>query len=315
MCENNQTQVVEFLLLGFHDLYEFKALLFIMFLIIYFMIINGNVLIIFLVSVKEQLNIPMFFFIKHIAVNDILLTTTVVPKMLEIIIKDKVKVSKMNCMIQFYIFGVSGLVQCFLLAVMSYDRYLAICNPLRYSAIMCTRLCLQLVTGSWLVVSIFISSELTLMCELQFCDHNSINHFYCDFIPLLELSSSDTSLLQTLDFASSFFTLFSPFIYIIITYVFISITILNISTSTGRMKAFSTCSSHLTIVCTFYGTLIAVYMVPSDGNINKFRSLLYIVITPLMNPLIYSLRNVEIRGALKNIIKKNRRKINLHIHF
>ncbi|XP_053575514.1 olfactory receptor 490-like [Bombina bombina] len=311
MCGSNQTQIIEVLLLGFLDLYHFKALIFIVLLLMYILIISGNFLIIFLITVSEQLNIPMFFFIKHLAIGDVLLTTTIIPKMLEIILKDKVKLSIINCIIQLYIFGVSGFVQCFLLAVMSYDRYLAICNPLHYSSIMVAKLCLQLVTASWLLVCILISSGITLVSQLQFCGQNSINHFFCDFIPLLELSSSDTSILKTLDFVSSCFMMFFPFVYIIITYVYIFFTILNISSTTGRKKAFSTCSSHLTIVCAYYGTLIAVYMVPSDGNVNKFRSLLYIVITPLMNPLIYSLRNIEIRGALMNILKKSRMNINL----
>ncbi|KAM4675896.1 olfactory receptor 5P66-like [Discoglossus pictus] len=312
MC-NNQTQSVEFLLLGFQTLYSFKALFFIVFLLMYIAILSGNILIIILVTISAQLNIPMFFFVKHLAIGDVLLTTNIIPNMLHIILREKETLSILSCISQLYFFGISGFAQCFLLAVMSYDRYLAICNPLRYSSIMNAKTCLQLASGCWLLVFILISSETVLLFQLQFCGLNYINHFFCDFGPLVELSYSDTSTLLLLDFVISIFMFFVPFIFIIMTYIYIFITILKITSTIGKKKAFSTCSTHLAIVSTYYGTLMTVYMGPSDENSlseNKFRSLMYIVVTPLMNPIIYSLRNLEIRGVLKKLLNLDRRKIN-----
>ncbi|XP_068129428.1 olfactory receptor 11L1-like [Hyperolius riggenbachi] len=310
MCEANQTEVTQIRLLGFQVLHKFNALIFIGLLFIYMMILCGNLLIIILVTVVDHLKIPMFFFLKHLATADVLLTSSVVPLMLDIIFIEEAKLSFTECIIQLYCFGIFGFVQCFLIAAMSYDRYLAICSPLRYSSLMNPHFCLQLVAGSWCLVTLLISSEILVLYQFSFCNRNYIDHFYCDFGPIVELSTSDTSGLMLQDFIFSIFMIFFPFAFIIMTYVCISFTILKISSAYGRRKASSTCSSHLANVCTYYGTLITVYMVPTDDsivNINKYRSLLYIVVTPLMNPIIYSLRNQEIKRAflklLNNIIR------------
>ncbi|XP_075061794.1 olfactory receptor 5AN6-like [Mixophyes fleayi] len=304
MCEDNQTEVTLFLLLGFQGLYKYKILLFIVFLFSYIVIINGNLVLIVLVSTSDHLKIPMFIFLKHLAVSDVLITTTIIPMMLDIILRDEIEVSVTSCIIQLYLFSNFGFVQGFLIFVMSYDRYLAICNPMRYNSIMVPHVCLKMIAGCWLLVFI-ASSEIIMVWQFHFCGLNYIDHFFCDFGPIVELSSSDTSILLVVDFVISILMGIIPFILIIITYIIIIFTILNISSNSGRKKAFSTCSSHLATVCAYYGTVMTVYTTPSDEsafNTNKFRSLLYIVVTPMLNPIIYSLRNHEIRRTLQKLI-------------
>ncbi|XP_063785623.1 olfactory receptor 11A1-like [Pseudophryne corroboree] len=304
MCEDNQTEVTVFLLLGFKGLYSYKVLFFILFLFSYIVVLNGNLILIILVSISERLKIPMFIFLKQLSVADILITTIIIPMMLDIILKDTKEVSVTGCLIQIYFFDIFGFVQCIIIAIMSYDRYLAICNPMRYNAIMSTDVCMKMIAASWLLVFI-VSGEIILVCQLQFCGLNYIDHFFCDFGPLVELSTSDTSLLLLVDFVLCFVFIFIPFSVIIITYIIIFYAILKISLNSGRKKAFSTCSSHLATVCLYYGTLMTVYMGSSDDSShikNKFCSLLYLVVTPLMNPIIYSFRNREIRQTLQKFL-------------
>ncbi|XP_072254934.1 olfactory receptor 5V1-like [Pyxicephalus adspersus] len=305
MCEDNQTQVTEFLLLGFQGLCKFRILLFILFFLSYIVILNGNIVIIVLISTKDHLKIPMYIFLKHLAIADLLITTTIVPMMLDIILKNSITIPFSACIFQLYCFANFGFVQCILFLMMSYDRYLAICNPLRYNAIMKPNVCHQMVAGSWLLV-FFLSGEIILVCQLHFCGRNTIDHFFCDFGPMIELSTSDFSILLIVDFSATILGIFIPFIFIIVTYVLIFYTIINIFSSTGRSKAFSTCSSHLATVCLFYGTLMGVYMTTSNESslsTNKFKSLLYIVVTPMANPIIYSLRNHEIRLSLQQLFR------------
>ncbi|XP_077329765.1 olfactory receptor 5P81-like [Lithobates pipiens] len=307
MCEVNQTQVTQIHLLGFRGLAKYKTLLFIVFLVTYLIILGGNMMIIILVTNVDHLKIPMFFFLKHLATADVLLTTSVVPMMLDIIFIEEGRLPFVGCITQLYAFGIFGFVQCFLIAVMSYDRYLAVCKPLHYASLMNPRVCLVLVVGSWFLVTLLISSEIMVVVQFKFCGINYIDNFFCDFGPVVELSTSDTSSLMLQDFVISIFMIFCPFTFIIITYMYIFFIILKISSAYGRRKAFSTCSSHLAIVCVYYGTLITVYMVPGDdstANMNKYRSLLYIVVTPLLNPIIYSLRNQEIKKALLKFVIK-----------
>ncbi|XP_069618808.1 olfactory receptor 5P81-like [Ranitomeya imitator] len=302
MCEENQTQVTQIRLLGFQSLSKYKPLLFLLLTLSYICILGGNLLIILLVTIIDQLKTPMFFLLKHLSIADVLLTTSVIPMMLDIMLVEEGVLSLWGCLIQLYLFGIFGFVQCFIIAIMSYDRYLAICHPLRYSSLISLDLCLRLVMGAWFLMIVLISSEFLVFIQSNFCGLNYIDHFFCDFGPLMELATSDISIVMLQDFVYCIFMLFFPFVFIIVTYFCIFFTILNISY--GRRKAFSTCSSHLTTVCAYYGTLIAVYITPSDessSNTNKYRSLLYIVVTPLLNPIIYSLRNNEIRRAMQKM--------------
>ncbi|KAM3924602.1 olfactory receptor 10A7-like [Leptodactylus fuscus] len=305
MCEENQTQVTQIRLLGFRGLNKYKTLLFIVFLLTYIFILVGNFFIILLVTTIDHLKTPMFYFLKHLSTADVLITTTIIPVILDMIFFDEGILSFWGCIMQLYLFSIFGLVQCFLLAVMSYDRYLAICHPLRYSSLMTPDLCLLLVVGSWFIVNVATSNEVFVLIQYNFCGQNSIDHFFCDFGPILELTTSDTSILRLEDTAASVVIIFLPFAFIIVTYCCIFFTILKMSSAYGKSKAFSTCSSHLTTVCVYYGSLMTVYMVPADegsSNINKYISLLYLVVTPLMNPIIYSLRNNEIKRAMQKLI-------------
>ncbi|XP_073510959.1 olfactory receptor 5G9-like [Phyllobates terribilis] len=318
MCEENQTQVTQIRLLGFQSLFKYKPLLFLLFTLSYICILGGNLLIILLVTIIDHLKIPMFFFLKHLSIADVLLTTCGIPMMLDIMFVEEGVLSLWGCLIQLYFFAIFGLVQCFLIAIMSYDRYLAICHPLQYSSLISPDLCLRLVMGAWFLVIVLTTSEFFVIIQLNFCGLNYIDHFFCDIGPLLELATSDISIVMLQDFVYSIFILFFPFIFIIISYFSIFFTVLNISSSYGRKKAFSTCSSHLITVCAYYGTLIAVYITPSDesSSNNKYRSLLYIVVTPLMNPIIYSLRNNEIRIAAHKMsyIILNKMSLNVHLN-
>ncbi|XP_063785663.1 olfactory receptor 10A7-like [Pseudophryne corroboree] len=308
MYVHNQTRIGEIFLVGFKNSHNLKNVLFTFFLFIYIATLTGNFVIIVLVAITRRLHTPMYFFLSFLSSSEIMTTTNIVPRMLSVIMKDGEVISLTACMSQFYFFSASTNSECFLLSVMSYDRYLAICHPLRYISIMDFNLKLNLVFWSWLIgftVTIIITN---LVCNLHFCGPNIIDHFFCDLAPILQLSCSETSMVEAQAVIFSVPVILLPFIFIIATYIFISFSIIRISSSAERQKAFSTCSSHLAIVCTYYGTLISVYLFPLKGhspNLSKILSLLYIIVTPLLNPIIYSLRNQEIQAALKKYTIKS----------
>ncbi|KAM4707029.1 olfactory receptor 11A1-like [Discoglossus pictus] len=283
-----------------------KIFLFTLFFMIYIMIIFGNLLIIGLVSVNERLHSPMYIFLSNLSVDEIIFTTNIVPKMLQVLLAEKGTISINGCFFQFFVFSFAASTECLHLAVMSYDRFLAICFPLHYMSIMNPSRTLHLIIGSWLGGLISMLGTEVLLCQLQFCDSNVIDHFFCDFVPILNLSSSDTSLIKMETFCFSVANTFFPFGFIIVTYSCIIVTILQIPSVTGRQKAFSTCSSHLAVVSTYYGTLIILYVTPvKRQSFNKFLSILYTLVTPLLNPIIYTLRNNEIKKALRCFIFSN----------
>ncbi|XP_044138625.1 olfactory receptor 6B1-like [Bufo gargarizans] len=306
MHEVNYTTVTEFLILGFPALNDYKFSFFSIILLMYSMTICENLLIIFLVSTSQRLRSPMYFFLGHLALSDIVLVTTIAPKMLDVIIKKGSTVSYSGCLAQLYLYGVAVCAQCFLLTAMSYDRYLAICRPLHYISVMSIKLRYILLMSSWGLSFMLLIITLVFLCNLVFCGPNVINHFFCDFAPLLELSCSDATALSIDVLVLAVPLILIPFILIIISYVSIFITIFGISSISGRQKTFSTCSSHLGVVSTYYGSILIIYMFPYRGHsltANKFISLLYIVLTPFLNPVIYSLRNKEIKSSGMNYLK------------
>ncbi|XP_018428017.1 PREDICTED: olfactory receptor 11A1-like [Nanorana parkeri] len=305
MSWKNETSVKEFWLLGFQNAHNLKIPLFILFLAIYISILFGNLLIIVLVLGSRNLNAPMYVFLSNLSWSDIILTTVVIPTMLSVLLKNGESISFSGCISQLYLFGSSAITECFLHTVMSYDRYLAICYPLHYLQVMDFKLQLLLIAGSWIFAFLLTMITVSQMWQLHFCGPNVIDHFLCDPTTLLELSCSDTSVIELENLILGLPVTLLPLGFIIVTYAFILITILKITSSAGRQKAFSTYSSHMAVVCIYYGTLITLYVIPSKGlsvDVTKVQSLLYTVVTPLFNPIIYSLRNKEIKTVIKHII-------------
>ncbi|XP_056425537.1 olfactory receptor 476-like [Hyla sarda] len=307
--ENNRTEVTEFLLLGFQVSRGLRLFLFCLFLVVYCLIICGNLLIITLVSASKNLHTPMYFFISHLSISDISVSSDIVPNLLHILLNNGATMTFIGCMTQFYFLCTLEVFECLLLAVMSYDRYVAICNPLRYSSIMTSGHCVILTVISWLSgfsVTFILAITIT---TLNFCGSNIIDHIFCDFISLLELSCSDTIIVQLESYVTGIPVVLIPTTIIVVSYTFIILSILRIPSNTGRQKAFSTCSSHLIVVSIFYGTLFGVYIVPTKGRtltMSKILSLLYTVFTPLVNPIIYSLRNKDIKKAGQETLQKQR---------
>ncbi|XP_073507132.1 olfactory receptor 11A1-like [Phyllobates terribilis] len=248
---------------------------------------------------------PMYVFLSHLSLSDILISTTVAPNALHVILLGNTSVPALGCITQLYFFGVSTITECCLLTVMSFDRYLAICRPLRYMSIMNNKLLTGLITYSWMVGFLQPLITHSLILQLHFCGPNVIDHFFCDVAPVLELSCSDLTLVKTEVSIVALFVGLIQFLFIIGTYILISYSIFHMSSKAGKEKAFSTCSSHLAVVCTYYGTLIILYLSPSRGysfSLNKMLSLINTVVTPFFNPIIYTLRNQEIRMALKFLL-------------
>ncbi|XP_040197800.1 olfactory receptor 10A7-like [Rana temporaria] len=246
----------------------------------------------------------MYFFITQLSLLDIILSTDILPNLLYIILHNGCTMSLAKCITQFSFFAHAEVSECFLLTVMSYDRYLAICKPLHYNSLMNQSICIKSVITIWLLGFKMALVDSMSLCSLYYCGPNIIDHFFCDFEPILQLSCSDTSWLHIQTYVIGFFCVVAPFIIIVISYIYIVLTILKIKTITGRQKAFTTCSSHLTVVCIFYGTLIAVYLFPTQGQLNilsKVLSLFYTVMTPLLNPIIYTLRNNDFKNATEKI--------------
>ncbi|KAM4749421.1 olfactory receptor 11L1-like [Rhinophrynus dorsalis] len=300
----NQTRVKYFLLLGFHEVYNFRSVLFLFVLLIYMLTITGNLLIVILVSFSKTLNSPMYFFLSHLSSCDLLLTTVISPFLMSLILTKRKTMSFAGCFTQFYFFASLATAECFLLLVMSYDRYLAICNPLRYSSVMNFQRCLYLVVCAWITAFIVTLNAIILVLGLQFCGPNVIDHFFCDLAPIMELSCSDTTFVDRVNVLVGFPASFLPLMLIIATYIYIFHTILRIPSNSGRQKTFYTCSSHLTIVSIYFGTLITAYLFHSKEhsvNLSKALSFLYTVVTPFLNPIIYSLRNKEIKSVLAKL--------------
>ncbi|KAM4038605.1 olfactory receptor 10R2-like [Anomaloglossus baeobatrachus] len=306
MDEKNWTVVTEFLLLGFGDLNDFRILTFIILLIIHITALSGNILVISLIAAKKSLHCPMYFFLSQLSLSEIMFTTDIVPTMLRLVLEGGGKVSVFQCILQFYLSAVPTIAQCLLLAVMSFDRHVAICRPLHYAIIITFSRQIQMITVCWLLgfsLSIIIY---VFLRKLTFCHHTIIDHFFCDIAPLVQLACSDTSSVELVTALLAYPIILSPFLFIVVSYISILQTVLKIPSNIGRQKAFSTCSSHLTSVCLYYGTLSSIYIFPLKDKFiyaNKGLTLLYVLVTPLFNPLIYSLRNQDIRRVIYTFVQ------------
>ncbi|XP_048216048.1 olfactory receptor 502-like [Perognathus longimembris pacificus] len=302
LVEGNHTAVTEFILVGLTHDPVLRVVLFIIILGIYLVTLSGNICTILLIRVSTQLHHPMYFFLSHLAFADTGYSSSVTPNMLVNFLLEKNTISYVGCGIQLGSAVFFGSVECFVLAAMAYDRFMAICNPLMYSTKMSTQVCVHLLAVAYIGGFLDASSFILSFLGLVFCGSNRVNHFFCDFAPLVEVSCSAGSILTIVPSFTAGFVIVFTVIVIAISYVYILITILKMRSTEGRHKAFSTCTSHLTAVTLFYGTVTFIYVMPKSSystDQNKVISVFYMVVIPMLNPLIYSLRNNEIKGALK----------------
>ncbi|XP_027435916.1 olfactory receptor 8K3-like [Zalophus californianus] len=307
METQNLTVLNEFILMGITDKPELRAPLFGLFLIIYLISVVGNLGMIILTKVDSRLQTPMYFFLRHLAFTDLGYSTTVGPKMLVNFVVDQNTISHYFCAIQLAFFLLFIVSELFILTAMSYDRYVAICNPLLYPLIMSQRVCHVLVAIPYLY-STFVSLIVTIkIFSLSFCGYNVISHFYCDCVPLLSLLCSNTHEIELIILILAGFDLISSLLVVLVSYLLILVAIIRMNSAEGRHKAFSTCGSHLTVATVFYGTLIFMYVQPESSHsfdTEKVASVFYTLIIPMLNPLIYSLRNKDVKYARQKMWKK-----------
>uniref|UniRef100_A0A8C9FT85 Olfactory receptor n=1 Tax=Pavo cristatus TaxID=9049 RepID=A0A8C9FT85_PAVCR len=304
MAGGNHSGVTEFVLLGFTTVQE---LLFVVFFLFYITTLVGNLGMIALIRTDPHLHAPMYFFLSHLSFLDICYSSTITPKLLLGLLAEQKVISFHGCFTQLFFYSVFITTECFLLAVMAYDRYIAICNPLLYSTIMTCRQCVQLVVGSYIGGILNAIIQMAFIVRLPFCGSNIINHFFCDVPPLLALSCASTYTNEMILFSLAGIIELSTVAAILVSYIFISCAILRIRSAEGRQKALSTCASHLTAVTLLYGTTIFMYLRPSSShslNADKVVSVFYTVVIPMLNPLIYSLRNQEVKGALSRVVER-----------
>ncbi|KAM3920403.1 olfactory receptor 6N2-like [Leptodactylus fuscus] len=315
MEDGNKT-VPEFIILGFSSIGHYWPLFFILLAIIYFVIVTGNVSIAVLILSDRHLHTPMYLFISMLSFLEILYTAVTIPCILTVIWKSKIKISFGNCMLQMYFLHSLGITENFLLNVMAYDRMVAICNPLRYQMIMTSKHCKILVSSCWLIGLLSPTTLVLSLSQLPFCGPHEINHLFCDSSPLLELACTDTSSNALTDFVISLCMIILTFLFIIVTYVKIIFTVMKMKSSSGRMKAFSTCASHLIVVFIFYGSVAFMYVRPNGNYTPEFDKLVamnYSVLTPLLNPIIYSFRNKQIKNTLKRFLLVKFKNNNEHL--
>nr|XP_002709183.1 olfactory receptor 1038-like [Oryctolagus cuniculus] len=307
MAERNNTKVTEFILLGFSVARDIEIVLFLLILAVYTLTLVGNVGMISLIRLDSQLHTPMYFFLSNLAFVDLCYSSSIAPKFLEILLTRHRSISFYACATQLGFFLNFLISEMVLLAVMAYDRYVAICNPLLYMVVMSPKVCMQLVLGPYLYSFSVALLHTIVTFQLIYCGPNIINHFYCDDVPLMALACSDTSLKEILIFIFAGFNMISSLTTVLISYVYIVAAILRIQSAEGRRKAFSTCASHLTAVTIFYGTLIFMYLQPKSNHsldTDKMASVFYTIVIPMLNPMIYSLRNQEVKNALRKAIEK-----------
>ncbi|XP_076784383.1 olfactory receptor 5D16-like [Arvicanthis niloticus] len=305
LTDINLTSEVTFALLGFSDYPELQIPLFLLFLAIYSFSVVGNLGMIMIIKINPKLHTPMYFFLSHLSFADFCYSSIIAPKMLVNLVVEDRTISFLGCIMQFFFFCTFVVTELILFAVMAYDRFVAVCNPLLYTVVMSKRLCALLVLGSyaWGVVC-----SLTLTCSalnLYFRGFNTINHFFCELSSLIALSCSDSHLTQLLLFIVATFNEISTLLIILTSYLFIIVTALKMHSSSGHRKVFSTCASHMTAITIFHGTILFLYCVPNSKNSRhtvKVASLFYTVVIPMLNPLIYSLRNKDVKDTVSKLM-------------
>ncbi|XP_063312521.1 olfactory receptor 5V1-like [Pelobates fuscus] len=303
----NWTAEADFTLAGLSSDERIQHFIFPIFLLLYLMSICGNVIIATTIWTEHKLHTPMYFFLGNLSFLDICYSSVTVPKMLIPLVGGSTKISYTGCMSQLYFYVSCCSTECLLLSVMGFDRYIAICNPMHYTIIMNKRTCLQLAIGIWLVGFLTSIIHTVFTARLPYCNSHMISHFFCDIPPLLKLACSDTFQNKLLILTAGGFLGLSSFVLTLVSYIQIINAILKIRTKLGRSKAFSTCASHLVVVILFFGSISFMYMRPTSIyslEQDQLVSLLYAVVTPALNPIIYTLRNKEVKQALKNILCK-----------
>ncbi|XP_054440053.1 olfactory receptor 2W3 [Pteronotus mesoamericanus] len=301
---NDSTQG-NFILLGFSDRPHLERILFVVILIAYLLTIVGNTTIILVSRLDPQLHSPMYFLLTHLSFLDLSFTTSSIPQLLYNLNGRDKTISYAGCAIQLFLFLGLGGVECLLLAVMAYDRFVAVCNPLHYLVIMSPRLCMGLVSVAWGggVANSLAMSPVTM--HLPRCGRHSVDHFLCEMPALIRMACVNTAAIEGTVFVLAVAIVLSPLVFILVSYGYIIRAVLHIRSASGRQKAFNTCGSHLTVVSLFYGNIIYMYMQPGNSSSQsqgKFLTLLYNIVTPLLNPLIYTLRNREVKGALRRLL-------------
>uniref|UniRef100_A0A8C3WIQ7 Olfactory receptor n=1 Tax=Catagonus wagneri TaxID=51154 RepID=A0A8C3WIQ7_9CETA len=310
MERDNDSYQQAFILLGFSDRPGLEIILFAFILVFYILTLVGNTAIILLSIIDSRLHTPMYFFLGNLSFLDLCFTTSIVPQFLWNLWGPEKTITYHGCVAQLYIYMVLGSTECVLLAVMSYDRYVAVCRPLHYTVVMHSRLCLQLVTVSWCCgfLNSFVMCPQTM--QLSRCGRRKVDHFLCEMPALIAMSCDDTMLVEAFAFTLGVALLLLPLSLILISYGMIAAAVLRIkSSAAGRQKAFNTCSSHMVVVSLFYSTIIYMYMQP--GNVasqdqGKFLTLFYCLVTPTLNPFIYTLRNKDVKGAMWKVLGKDR---------
>ncbi|KAG3291732.1 olfactory receptor 6C74 [Ictidomys tridecemlineatus] len=303
----NHTRLTVFILAGLTDDPELKVVLFVFLLLTYLLSVTGNLTIITLTLVDTDLKTPMYFFLRNFSFLEISYTTTCIPKLLAIMATGDKTISYASCVTQVFFAFLLGASEFYLLAAMSYDRYVAICKPLHYMTIMNSKICIQLVLSCWLAGFFVIFPPLVIGLNIDFCASNIVDHFYCDTTPLMQISCTDTQLLEMMGFISALVTLLVTLVMVIVSYTYIALTILRIPSTSQRKKAFSTCSSHMIVISLSYGSCIFMYLKPSIKqrvSVSKGIAVLNTSVAPLLNPFIYTLRNQQVKKAFLNLIHR-----------
>lgn len=305
MPAENCTVFTDFIFLGLSGRQDVQQGLFVLFLLVYGITVIANLGMILLISMDPRLHTPMYYFLSSLSFCDVCYSSTVSPKMLADFLSVQKRIPYKLCAVQMYFYGAFADVACVMLSVMAYDRYVAICNPLLYTNAMSRSICTQLVTFAYITGLVDSAIHTSCTFRLSFCNSNIINHFFCDIPPLLALSSSDTTINEIVMFISCSLIAGISIIPLLVSYSYIITTILRMNSAQGRRKAFSTCASHLTAVAIFFGTLLFMYSRPSSTyslDTDKMASVFYTVVIPMLNPLIYSLRNKDVKGALRKVM-------------